>query len=223
MKFKLRRRDLFLILAFWLIGAILVGGVVYFVVMQPQQPTTTLAIAPQIRPQATVTVIHTQITAKSLQPGTVNQVASWEEDAQLISIAATWEKTDMNQVGQPTSWTYRFYSPSQRRLYFATARGDGQVTGTSHSERIHTPPYTIPLDKWQMDSPEAINTWLNYGGAVMLTAIPGIQVVAQLQINTPEEPLTWTVAGYDPITKNYHTVFINAETKEVTNIESSLR
>ena len=114
------------------------------------------------------------------------------------------------------------HSPSLKRFYFVTVSPEGDVTGISHSERVRTPPQAINAADWVVDSSEAINMWLNNGGAAMLAAMPGIQVITQLQISAPDAPLTWTVAGYDRISKNYHTVFINATTNQIINIETSL-
>jgi len=219
MKLKLSRRDLILIAAFWLVGCALMTIVVYFAVFQPvAQPLSPGGGGPQ----ATFTLVAGDQTARNLQTAAREQVARWQADAQLFTVAATWEQTDLNRLTEPATWTYRFYSPALRRFYFVTVRPDGEVTGISHSERVRTPPPVINPDVWQIDSPQALNIWLNQGGATLLQAIPGIQIVAQLQVNSPDDPLTWAVAGYDKISKNYHTVFINAQTGEVINIETSL-
>jgi len=219
MKLKLRRRDIILIAAFWLIGLALLGLVFYFAVFQSAPPTPS---PDQIYPQATFTVVHTQVTAKSLLPQTESQIAMWQQDARLYTVSATWQKTELDTAGAPTIWTYRFYSPGQKRLYFVTVDPDGRVTGTSHGERIYHPPQPIPIENWAVDSSQALNLWLNHGGSAMLTAIPGIQVVAQLQVNSPDAPTAWTVAGYDQLSKHFHTVFINAATGEVLEIKTSL-
>lgn len=219
MKLKLRRRDVILIAGFWIIGCALLGVVFYFTALQTgSTPSATGGTVPQ----ATYTLAFNQITAKTLQPATQNQIALWKEDAQLFTVSATWQETQLEQVGRPAIWTYRFYSPSLKRFYFVTVSPEGDVTGISHSERVRTPPQTINPDDWVVDSSEAINMWLNNGGAAMLAAMPGIQVITQLQISAPDAPLTWTVAGYDRISKNYHTVFINATTNQIINIETSL-
>jgi len=221
MKFKLRRRDIILIAGFWLVGCALLAAVAYYAIQLQQPPTPP----PEgvIVPQATFTVVHTQVTAKSMQTLTPDTLALWADDAQFYTVAATWDGADLAEVGQPTIWTYRYYSPGQKRLFFITVSPQGNITPTSHGERVYHPPQPIPMEDWVVDSPEAVNIWLNYGGAAMLAALPGIQVVAQLHVPEPGKPLTWTVAGYDPLTNHYHTVFIEAKTGNVLNIVSSLR
>ena len=219
MKLKLRRRDIILIVIFWVIGMALLGLVFYFAVFQNASSSPP---PDRIFPQATFTLTPVQVTAKSQLSLTEQQIALWQPDARLFTMSATWDKADINTIGQPVSWTYRFYSPGIKRLYFVTVSPEGHVTGTSHSERVYHPPQPIPPDKWQIDSPEALNIWLNHGGAGMLNAIPGIQIVAQLQLSSPDAPLNWIVAGYDPLSKHYHTVFINAQNGEVIEIKTSL-
>ena len=195
--------------------------VVYLGVLrsQPQAGPANL-----LRPQATFTVVYNQVTARSTQSLAAEQARRiWRADAQLMAVMSTWESTQLNEVGQPSTWTYRFYSPSARRMFFVTVTPTGELIGTLHGEYMYNEPEVIPIEQWAVDSPEAINIWLNYGGATMLAAMPGIQVVAQLQVRNKDSPLTWTVAGYDRASQNYHSIFIDAQNKEVLQIESSLQ
>lgn len=219
MKIKLSRREIIIIAAFWLVGCLLMGVVAYLIVYQtPAGPGAGSVTAPQ----ATYTLTHTQITAKSMYPATAGTLSLWADDAQLYSVTATWPKTELNMVGEAAAWTYRYYSPEQKRLFFITVNPDGVATGTSHGERVYNAPLSVPAEAWQVDSSTALNTWLNYGGAAMLAAMPGTQVVIQLQVSTPAEPLTWTIAGFDQVTKQYHTVSVNAQNGKVIKIASSL-
>lgn len=221
MKLNLRRREIILIGGFWLVGCALLAVVVYFGVLRVEPPGSS-ANAP--RPQATITVVYNQVTAQSSQGVAFEQARRlWQEDAQLMAVTSTWEKTALGEVGQPTTWTYRFYSPAARRMFFVTITPEGELIGTLHGEHIYNEPPAIPVDQWQMDSPEAISAWLNYGGATMLAAMPGIQVVAQLQVRNKDSPLTWTIAGYDRISQNYHSIFIDAQSQEVIQVVSSLQ
>ena len=195
--------------------------VIYFGVLQGSSQTSTVHA---LRPQATFTVVYNQVTARNSQALATEQARTiWRDDAQLMAVMSTWENTELNQVGQPSTWTYRFYSPSERRMFFVTVTQEGELIGTLHGEYMYNQPQTVTLEDWAMDSPEAISSWLNYGGATMLAAMPGIQVVAQLQVRNQDSPLTWTVAGYDKVSQNYHTIFIDAQSKEVLQVESSLQ
>ncbi len=223
MKFKLRRSDIILIAGFWIIGCALLGTVGYFILYPGITPSPAAPADAIIAPQATVTVVFTQVTAKTMQAAAQQKLSQWATDAQLFAVTATWENATLDTVGEPTFWTYRYYSPSRKRFFFVTVGTDGSVMGTTHGERIYNAPYPLPTENWTVDSPAAVNTWLNYGGTALISGIPEIQVVAQLQVSEPGAPLQWTVAGYDKNTKLYHTVFIDANTGKVTNIASNLQ
>ena len=221
MKLNLRRRDIILIGSFGFVGCALLATVVYFGVLRNDRQSGPANV---LRPQATFTVVYNQVTARNSQSVAFEQARSlWQEDAQLMAVMSTWEKTQLHEVGQPTTWTYRFYSPSARRMFFVTITPAGELIGTLHGEYMYNEPRSISVENWQMDSPEAISAWLNYGGATMLAAMPGIQVVAQLQVRSKDSPLTWTVAGYDRVSQNYHSIFIDAQSREVIQVESSLQ
>ena len=220
MKFNLQRRDYLLIGGFWLVGCLLLTMVVYYGIFQSRRTESTTVL----RPQATFTVVFNQVTAQaSKEMAWQHARTQWREDAELLAVTSTWGKTELNMVGQPTAWTYRFYSPAARRMFFVTITPEGEIIGTLHTERLYKEPELIALEAWQMDSPEALSAWLNYGGATMLAAMPGIQVVAQLQMPDQESPLTWTIAGYDRASQNYHSIFINANSREVIDVKSSLQ
>lgn len=178
---------------------------------------------PKFIPQATHTLVHTDITAKSVLPRAKSKIAMWQEDAQLYAISATWEEITLDTVGQAAPWVYRYYSPRQKRIYFVTVNPtNGEIIGTSHGERVYNAPQPIPIEEWTIDSAEALNVWLNQGGAAMLTATPKMYVLVQLHVRVPDAPLAWTVAGFDEVSGNYHTVFVHATTGEVIDIKSSL-
>jgi len=220
MKLGLSRREISILLVGWLFVCLGLVGVLYWFVQRGSSDSLAVS-TPSVGPQATYTVEFTGQTAKDLLPLAQNQATFWQADAQLVSVTARWEKAALKVVGQPTTWTFRFYSPGLRRYYFVTVQAEGQVAGVSHGELVRRAPALLVLDQWVVDSPEAINLWLNYGGIQMLTEMPGIQVVAQLSTpNTPGSSPTWTVAGYDSASDSYHTVFINAQSGEVLKVKS---
>ncbi|OQY48164.1 MAG: hypothetical protein B6242_03235 [Anaerolineaceae bacterium 4572_78] len=222
MKLNLRRTEIILILGFWLVGCALLG-IVLLLSYQQQKIKRDVGTPEAIHvPLATYTVVHTQITAKSQQTVALEKVALWHDDAVLVSVASNWDKTNIDTVGQPSTWTYRYYSHGHKRLFFVTVTADGQATGISHIERIYNRPETIKATNW-IDSSEAVNIWLNYGGAIMMRSFPDIQVVAQLKIISKGGTLEWTVAGFDDISKKYHTIYINAIDKKIIRIDSKLQ
>jgi hypothetical protein len=222
MRFKLKRSDIIILLAGWLFVCLAGLGFLYlYMQRQSAGPLPKDATQPSPEPQATYTVEYTSHTARELFAAARDRAAAWQADVQPVSVTATWEKTAINLVGQPTIWTFRFYSPGLRRYYFVTVQADGQTDGIAHGEQIRKAPRLLALDLWAVDSPQAINLWLNHGGSQMLLSAPGIQVVAQLSMpNTADQLPTWTVAGYDSRDDGYHTVFINAQSGQVLQVKS---
>jgi hypothetical protein len=209
-------------LAGWLFVCLAGLGFLYlYMQRQSAGPVPGGATQPSLEPQATYTVEYISHTARELFATARDKAAAWQADVQPVSVTATWEKTAINLVGQPTVWTFRFYSPGLRRYYFVTVQADGQADGIAHGEQIRKAPRPLAPDIWAVDSPQAINLWLNHGGSQMLLGAPGIQVVAQLSTpNSADQLPTWTVAGYDSRDDTYHTVFINAQSGQVLQVKS---
>jgi uncharacterized iron-regulated membrane protein len=221
MKLKLSRREILYLLVGWLLVCMaLMVGVYWFV--QRNGPTALpVAEAGPPVPQATYTVEISSRTARELLPLAQDKANFWQADSQLVSATANWEEMSINLIGKPVAWTFRFYSPGVKRYYFVTVQADGRADGVSHGEPARRDPQLVVVDQWAVDSPQALNLWLNYGGSQMLTDTPGIRVVAQLKApNEPDAPPTWTVAGYDSQGEAYHTVFINAQSGEVFDTKS---
>lgn len=206
---KLRRRDFLLLFVAWVFVAVAVAAV--FVALRSRG--SEAASAP--RPAPTYTVTFTQATARSLYPAAEALALAWQADAQLVSLTATWRGTAVNLVGQPTEWSFRFYSSSWRHYYFVTVKPDGQAWGVEHARKVDLPPPLIPLEAWQVDSVEALASWLDYGGGAMLGAKPGIEVSAQLNVPSQGADPTWAVVGYDTLYNDYLTVVVHADSGEV--------
>lgn len=224
MNLRLKRSEILLIAGFWLVGCALLSIVFYYALQQGQPPESlTLSNQGTYVPQAAHTLEHTRVTARSLEDLATSKALSWNSDAALVGVVSNWEEARLGSVGQPSAWTYRYYSPSNRRVFFVTVTPEGDVTGTSHAERIYSAPHIIDREGWQVDSATAVNIWINHTGAEMLNRLSDNLVVAKLATPRQNEPLTWTVSGYDLVTKNYHTIFINAATGEIMNIKSTLR
>ena len=209
---KLRTREILLLVVGWVFVAVVLVALVVAFRSRISGP------AGASRPVPTYTVTFTQATARSLYPATENLALAWQPDAQLVSLTANWRNTAINLVGQPTDWVFRFYSPSWRHYYFVTVGPDGQSQGIEHARKVDLPPPVVPLDAWRVDSAEALATWLDYGGGAMLSARPGIEVSAQLNVPTEGGDLTWAVVGYEPQSGDYLTVMIRADSGEVVQV-----
>jgi len=203
---RLRARDILLLVVGWVFVVLALATL--FVVLRSRTSMST-GVA---QPVPTYTVTFTQVTARGLFPAAEELALAWQADAQLVSLAATWRGTAVDVVGQPSEWVFRFYSPSWQRYYFVTAQPDGQVWGIEHARQVDQPPPVIAVEDWRVDSVEALATWLDAGGGAMLSAKPGIEVSAQLNVPTEGGDLTWAMVGYDTLYNDYLTVMIHAGT-----------
>lgn len=223
---KLRRRDLFLLGIIWGLVAILIAIALLALRDIAQRPVGPAVAATQV-PTSTLVPIYTpvpsDITARSLYPLALEKAVGWREDAQLVSIRGSWEQTAINLLGRPVEWTYRFYSPRSRLLYFVTVTPDGQVGGMQHLRPVNQAPPILPIDAWQVDSPTALSNWLNSGGGQFLGSRPGSQVLAQLSMRSAGAAPQWTVVGYDRTAEAYLVVSVQAATGDTVTVSREER
>jgi hypothetical protein len=67
----------------------------------------------------------------------------------------------------------------------------------------------VALEDWQLDSPKALNTWLNNNGGVFLRLHPIVDVNARLRRSKAGQ-LEWIVAGVGRSSQNVQLVRIDA-------------
>lgn len=219
---KLHRRDLILLTGVLALACVTVLTVMFLVLRyQPEAdaiPQTAAVTQPG--PQPTHTVSFVQVTGLSQYALVSAAAQSWAADAQLISANATWPKVISRElVGEPTTWTYRFYSPEKARLFFALVSPEGEVETIEHVVPVTLPPPPIEAGAWLIDSPAALAIWLDNGGAKVLGSNPGLEMVIQLR-RVPHNPNpVWLVAGLNNQTEQIHTVSIDANQGIVTTIQ----
>ena len=171
----------------------------------PQEPVGTPG------PQPTHTVTFVEVTGLSQYRLAEAAAMAWAEDAQLVGANADWPQIlDAGQVGEPTKWAFRFYSPSKQRLFFAVASPDKKLQTVEHIVRVTLPPRPIEMEAWLIDSPTALATWLDYGGSEILRTNPGLEVVIQLRTLSNQPNPVWMVIGFDKRTEETHITAIDA-------------
>ncbi|HXV99786.1 MAG TPA: hypothetical protein VEC93_15320, partial [Anaerolineae bacterium] len=191
--------------------------VVAIFILSRQQVTEALPLTVSGPVQPTHTVTYTQVTGLNGYTPAKTAAQSWAEDAQLVWANTTWPKIiTVEQVGEPTSWTYRFYSPAKARFFFVTVAPDGQVETIEHQAQVSLPPGPIAPDSWLIDSPTALAIWLDNGGETVLRNNPGLEMVIQLRsVNNSPNPV-WLVVGLNKQTEEIHAVVIDANQGTVT-------
>lgn len=221
---RLRRRDLIVLTGLLFFASVVVAAVVLLILSsQPAglQISSQPAGAPRVEPVHTVT--FTQVTGLTQFNQAQPAGQAWAADAQLVGVSAVWRNVySVGQVGEPTEWSYRFFSPSRARLFVVKIGPDYQLLTFEHVARISPTPPTLAPDEWLIDSPAALAIWLDYGGAELLRRNPGSEVLAQLRtINNHAGPV-WLVVGLDNRTQASHTVIIDAIEGEVVSTDSSI-
>lgn len=215
---RIRRRDIILLIGLLSLACTSVI-VVMLLVLQARPAEVTVAPEPTNTPgpQPTHTVTHVQITGLSQYSPAMAAAQAWAADAQLVSASANWPfVVGMDQIGQPTQWTYRFYSPDKARLLFVMVEPDGQVRTVEHVVKVTLPPRPLAIDEWLIDSPAALATWLDYGGSEILRNNPGLEVAVQLRGVSDNSGPVWLVVGSDERTETIHMVVIDARQGVVT-------
>ena len=208
---KIRRRDIILLIgltAFACFSLITVG---LLILRYSSTEVEATAPANQPRPIPTHVIPYTQVTGLGQFKPAQAEALAWAEDAQLVSVSANWPGvTAIEQVGQPGSWTYRFYSPSKQRLFISRVTADNQVHSIEHVVPVTLPPQTLDTGSWLIDSPAALGYWLDLGGAEMLRTNPGLELLIQLRpVGSQPQPV-WMVVGSDDRTQDLHMVVVDA-------------
>ncbi len=220
---RLRRQDIIILsglLSLACFSIILVG----LLIIRFQPARATPAVAPGVvpGPQPTHTVTHVQLTGLSQYQLAEAEALAWRSDAQLVSANANWPNVlSDGQIGEPGQWTFRFYSPGKERLFIVKVEADGRLRGIEHIVKITLPPPVLGTGTWVIDSPTALATWLDYGGAALVRRNPGLEVLVQLRrINDHPNPV-WMVIGTDKRTQDIHIVVIDTIDGTVVSTSSS--
>jgi hypothetical protein len=214
---QLRRRDLILLAGVLALACVSALAVIFLILSYRSVADTAALPANRPGPQPTHTVTFVQVTGLGQYRSAQTAAQSWAGDAQLVSANTAWPKMiSKDQVGEPTVWTYRFYSPSKGRLFFVTVDPAGQVETIEHVAPVSLPPQPITTDSWLIDSPAALAIWLDNGGAKMLGNNPGLEMLIQLRTISNNPNPVWLVAGLNNQTEEVHTVVIDANQGVVT-------
>jgi hypothetical protein len=190
---------------------------VAFLLLRYQTQVGPTALVSTPGPQPTHTVTYVQVTGLSQYQPAQAAAQVWAEDAQLAGANATWPKIlTKEQIGEPTTWTYRFYSPAKKRLFFVTVEPDGRTEAIEHAIEVTLPPRPLATDGWATDSSAALAIWLDYGGEKMLRNNPGLELLIQLRSVSNNPNPVWMVVGLNNQTQQTHAVLIDANQGIVT-------
>jgi hypothetical protein len=136
---------------------------------------------------------ETPYSARSLYNQAERVAQAWQPDAGLVSAVASWPFAELDGLSGPVDWTFSFFSPGTQRVYVVNANQE-QVTPI----RETLSPYLLPmvaLDRWRVDSYQALSAWLNGGGGDFLRGYPIVDISVRLAVD--EGQVLWAVVGTD--------------------------
>jgi hypothetical protein len=127
-------------------------------------------------------LLEDQARARNALPAAQQEAARWQPDAQLASAEIVWDDLGPGGILKQDRWTFQFYSPSKQRMALVRV-SDGQAQMFQEGLVVDRLP-ALPLDQWQVDSPEALNSWWKHGGARFVRTHAQSQVSISLKIRT---------------------------------------
>jgi hypothetical protein len=137
---------------------------------------------------------ETPHSARSLYDRAEQAAKEWRPDAGLVSAAASWPFATLDQLSGPVDWTLSFFSPGTQSVHVLNVH-QNQITPI----RETLSPYPLPvmeIERWRVDSHEALNAWLNGGGGDFLRSHSVVDVSARLRLEDGQ--LVWSVIGSGP-------------------------
>ncbi len=129
-------------------------------------------------------------TARQVYPPALETARTWQPDAQPAVFSAHWTSHHSAWPSRVT-WVLQFYSPSAHQL--ATIAVEGERARMLRESPV---PYALPAitdGNWQVDSPQALETWWNAGGATFLSSHSEVEVAATLRVE--EGQVVWIITG----------------------------
>ena len=137
----------------------------------------------------------------------------WQGDAVLARVAANWHTARLDDlVGGASAWDFTFYSPGagEQRSIVITSTATWPVAPT----RPHALLPAIDLDRWQVDSRQAMESFLGGGGREFVAAWQPVDFF--LILGAEEDGrLRWTAMALKPTDSKSYDVLIDATTGKV--------
>jgi hypothetical protein len=168
------------------VGVVLVFAVLTYVLSQPWPPER-LSAAPQapvpvgtMSRAAVYRLPETPYSAHSVYDRAERVAKAWQPDAGLASAVASWPFAELDELSGPVDWTFSFFSPGTQRVYVVNVSQE-QVTPI----REALSPYPLPvvaLDRWRVDSHQALSAWLDGGGGEFLRSHSIVDISARLGV-----------------------------------------
>lgn len=159
------------------------------------------------------------LTAQEAYPLAEGAARAWQPDAKLSNASSSWGNgaTPQELLEGKTTWGFHFISPSTSQFCIVSVMGEEARVIESGS--IPKVPVLLELSDWHVDSPQALNVFLDQGGRDFLAAHADTDVHLHLLTSIENETLLWLASGLSPNDRVAHTVPINAVTGAVVETQ----
>ncbi len=146
-----------------------------------------------------------------------NEALAWQSDAQLLTAQATWPQgaTAAQLLKGEESWGFTFYSPSAERIAVFSVVED-EVSLVSEGDHQQTDPL-LSASGWNLDSQEAVSTFLQHGGNTFL-AEQGVSTMTMALLASDTEGngrLEWQISLFSLQSGQALTMRLDATSGEV--------
>jgi hypothetical protein len=163
---------------------LVIFGVLLYQLQVPEQSST---------PPPPAFLLEEGAQARTVYPIAEQEALRWQSDAQLASAEVVWD--DLGPGGKLTRdrWTFEFYSPSQQRMAVIRV-----VDGRAERLRTALVPNRLeplPLNQWQVDSTQALQTWWERGGGDFVQSHRQVSISLKLRMEPKSTRSLWSVAG----------------------------
>jgi hypothetical protein len=155
-------------------------------------------------------------TARDAYRAAANAAVSWKSDARLVSVSASWHAPQPDVLARgKSSWAFFFASPApqpggQTATYIVSV-AEGRAEGVRESIMPGEFRQLAFLD-WKVDSPKALELFLNNGGLDFLRRYQNADVQARLYMPTEGNVPLWSVTAVDREAKVSSVVRVDATT-----------
>jgi hypothetical protein len=193
-------------LRFMLVGMVLVLAGLILYLWGPWAQPSSVPVEPE--PVSSMTAKESRLVANPT-------ALKWAEDAQLVSLSATWDAGQPFQDGQG-DWSLVYYSPAKAATALISV-----IDGTAAIVGTHGVADSIAVSgekAWQIDSPDVIEKMRVAGGDEFLRSQPDSTVSMSLDMS---RDAVWSVRFIDQMSRRVFAARISIDSGEIIEIQQT--
>jgi hypothetical protein len=177
-------RNQWIVIMGLLLSILAVFGILLFQLQVPDQPST---------PPPPAFLLEDGAQARAVYPIAEQEALLWQQDAQLASADVVWDDLGPGGILTRDRWTFEFYSPSQQQM--AVIRVTSGQAKRLRTALLPNRLVSLPLDQWQVDSTQALQTWWERGGGKFVREHDQVSISLKLRMEPKGTRSLWIVVG----------------------------